>query len=307
MVIKTSYIINPICGKGRGNKFISSVQNIVTKNEFTDELYITKYKGHARQIASQFDNTSRRVVVFGGDGTFNEVINGLHNNPACSVTIIPIGSGNDFARNVGAIKPKNTFSKIKLFPEKKNYFDIGRINYKELNNNVVKTHYFASSCGIGFDAKVSFLSNKQSFLTGLPLYLTNVFRALITYEPIEVTGSVDTSYINGRKILINFGNTSTSGGGFRLTPEAKIDDGYLDYMGADNLHRVKILSLLPKAIFGKHISHPKVFYKKFQSAKINLKTPSIMHADGEIISEMVTEFEIKCERGKIKYQDAELE
>lgn len=285
-------IINPTAGKGNGLHFYKSMKDKLPGLIPNLEIILTSKKGQIREILEK-NKEIETLFVAGGDGTFHEVVNALTSPEVFPITLLPIGSGNDFARALG-LRNKNPEQIIELW-RNKSFFnvDIGEFHYREHGKHEIIIERFHNSCGSGFDAVVTHLSNQNKFLRGLILYLYSVIKALFKYESINATASFDNAtLVTGKKLLIAVGNSETSGGGFKLTPGSSISDGILKVVMANALSVPSILHLLPKAIFGTHLTDPRVKVVDFKHCKINFVDPVIVQSDGEIISTIIDEIEI---------------
>lgn len=296
--MKTYFLVNPIAGRGRGRKMIEPISEMIKGYPEQFELYVTECRGDATKFAQSIRNTKSVLLCFGGDGTLNEIINGLGAYSEVILSIFPIGSGNDFARSVNQ---KLSISEIvrKVSDPKFENIDIGQVKFK-INGNLT-IHYFLNSCGIGFDALSAYYSNQKSILRGLPLYLKAVFNSLVKYQPFFFEAYIDANpKISGLKMMISIGNGKTSGGGFYLTPKAQIADGLLDIAIAEHLNLLKILVLLPRAINGDYINTQYVKYLKFKKASFCIEPGNYIHTDGEVLSKSVKEFEIEIIKSSLK-------
>ncbi len=285
-------IINPVAGKGKGLHFYNTMKDKLSNLIPDVRIVLTTRKGEIKEIINRYAPINA-LFVAGGDGTFHEVVNALHEPDEFPITLLPIGSGNDFARALGLKKHKP--SEIIELWAKKSFFhiDLGEFSYREHGKTEFITEKFHNSCGSGFDAVVTHLSNRNKILTGIVLYLYSVIKALFKYESIDSRAVFDgTTQIHGKKLLIAIGNSETSGGGFKLTPGSSITDGILKMVTADALSVPSILHLLPLAIFGKHVTDPRVTIVDFRNCVINFMKPVIVQSDGEIISTTIEEIKI---------------
>jgi len=286
-----------VAGRGRSKKLLPKLQKLLQDKGFNSEIYITEKKGSAREFVSGIDDQFKTVVSVGGDGTLNEILNGINFNNDIKLSILPCGSGNDFAKainvekniekNVNSIFNNNTEIKV----------NVGRITYWENMNSDNKTHYFINSCGIGFDALVAHLIMKNKYLVGLPLYLSAVIKALFKFSPIDVKYEFDGNKFEGIKLLISIGNGKTSGGGFVLNPFAELSDNKLDACIINNFPRLKIIKHLSKAIKGKHYLIDGIDIHQFKDLRVNLAKPYYLHIDGEVITDCLNDAKIEiCDK-----------
>lgn len=299
MTERVLLIINPVAGKGRGKKLEHKITRLAKSTYPEIDIYFTLEKNDACHFMRKNHATYQKVFVAGGDGTLNEICNSLPENPGFILYVLPIGSGNDFARANGLISRKHedifTHSKNGVFKT----CDYGTITVITSSNQRIQSNFF-SSCGSGFDAQVSKISNRKTFLTGLPLYISSVFKALTALSFVDVTVTIHDRTEAGEKLLVAVGNTATSGGGFRLTPHADISDGKLDIMIAEKMRVHEIIRLLPKAIFGKHLLDKRVVYTQGETIKMEYKTPAIIHRDGELLTEEASSAEINIKKASVR-------
>lgn len=292
--MKTIIIVNKLAGKGKAFKVYQSIKDIV-ENVDSIKIFFTNHPGELGKICSEFKNEKCKIIIMGGDGTVNSVINGLGIKSNCSVAVAPIGSGNDFAKEFSWYHDKNYRNMLERIIASEEYSkcDVGEIRYVSHENKNFN-HLFLSSCGIGFDALVSAMSRKINYLRGLPLYLAAVVKSLTKYKAVDVISASHETNLIGSKLMVSIGNTKYAGGGFMLNPAAKIDDGILNACIPHYLKISKILQVLPKAIHGSHINLPEVKMLNFEKIAFEFGAPQYLHADGEVISESVSGCEIIC-------------
>jgi diacylglycerol kinase (ATP) len=208
------------------------------------------------------------------------------------ILLLPIGSGNDFARAIGSLgKPlEEIFSAFASGQTKIIKSDVGLIRFRKNGENEFSERKFISSCGIGLDAFIAQLSNRSSILKGLPLYLSSALKAIFTFKPMRLSIIIDGKEAeNGMIHLAAIGNTPSSGGGFHLTPEALIADGLHNLTVAKAMPVFSLLKLLPQAIHGTHIHDPRVKTHKFTECHITLERPEFVHCDGEVLGDSIIE------------------
>lgn len=297
--MKYLIILNPEAGKGRGKKLINDFKSL-TDNSINYELILAEKQGDAKQIASEHSEISDIIIAVGGDGTAHEVLNGLGTDSKAIMGVLPIGSGNDFARSLhlnGTLE--HNFDILFNKPKIKS-IDSGIVKISDFGSREFTIHYFANSIGIGFDGLVAYLGQKNKYLKGIWLYLYSVGKAIFSFKNMFLEAKFDDRFVEGDKLLIAVGNGKTAGGGFLLNPDAEISDDKLNVCISKNLTKFRLLTLLPKAVFGKHKNEPEIELFEFRNAKIQLKSPQIVHSDGEILSTNAEEIEINIIPGKLK-------
>lgn len=300
--MKYHFILNPVAGRGKAYRAIKYIRNLLRNLNIEHEFSITSYPGHATEIASKAKNNCKVVTAIGGDGTVNEVINGLSNSD-CGLGLIPLGSGNDFAKAINMSLNIDESLNIILL-NKYNHIDIGKVKTEVNNDNtyiIKEERYFINSIGIGFDATVALESKKIKFLRGLPLYLISTFNAFLKYRAPNFKLKIDELIYNNKYFLITIGNGISSGGGFKLTPKAKLDDSKFDVCFVEDLNFFKIIKMLPSAIKGLHDKYKEdVHFEKARFIEITSDSHFNVHADGEIVGQNVNKATIELIPWKIK-------
>lgn len=285
-------VLNPYSGRGQAGKVRDQVSSVLRSAGITYTLAETTGVGDAIVLARQARlDGHQTVVAAGGDGTVSEVVNGLAQaadaaGPVGNLGILPLGSGNDFADMVGIPRDLAAAARI-LAGGQMRCCDLGYARVTAAGQTVER--YFANSVGAGFEAQVTIESNKIERLRGVAIYVVAAVRALLHYRTpdIELTWVDAAGAAQVRKgpvLLISVGNSPRSGGGFYLTPTARLDDGLLDLGIADAIARWRVLLLLPKALQGNHVTDPAFALTQVRSVQIVSPDELPVHLDGEVIS-----------------------
>jgi len=294
-------LINPAAGNWRGVKVIDTIKKYLAKKRINHHIEVSQSPGHISDLVKKLSKNFTHLVSVGGDGTLNELINGIDITSLNTIGLLPIGTGNDFARNLNLHNDINHNLDLIFNSNKHSSFDIGQSIIYENGSSIKKSHRFINSLGIGFDALVAKINQKSKHLSGLISYLYAVILALIKRKDINVEIELDNiTKLIGKKLLIAIGNGFTTGGGFYLTPDAKINDNKLDICIIDSVSTLKILSSLPKALFNKLNEVKEASLLKFTNAKIVIQEPALIHTDGEIISENAEKIEISILKNELK-------
>jgi len=285
-----TFIVNPAAGKGAGKRVFRSIQSELESRNIEYELVETTGPGHA--TSESRNAVTDTVVSVGGDGTINEVVNGLAGSTK-TLGIIPAGSGNDFIKSVGV--PRKPFQALQaLLNGVKRAVDVGTVicdDSKEGGGNFER-RLFVNGVGAGFDAAVAARTREIRFLSGTALYVLAVLQTLGKYRPPEFTILSGSFTRTSRGLLIAVGNGKCAGGGFYLTPDARVDDGLLDICSVDDKNIIQILRLMPRVMRGKHHNVPGVKFFKEKNLSIFAAEPFYVHADGEIVGADVRRVEI---------------
>lgn len=271
---KWFFIANATAGRGKTGRKISALIQSLNEHKFDFEIELTKMPLHATDLARVAAENFHKIVVVGGDGTLNEVVNGIMQSGRQSqinLGLIPEGGGNDFSMNFRLSNSIDKAIEI-LQKEKTQPVDVGKI----------ENFFFINALGLGFDAQVAGLSRQIKHLNGLPRYLMAVFKALIKLKEFNAEIIMDNCTVKDPFLLCSIGNGLSTGGGFLLTPEARVNDSLLDICLIQRVKRTRVLSLLPHAIKGKHLSQPEVVIH--QSRKIRVLSEQILpiYFDGEL-------------------------
>jgi diacylglycerol kinase (ATP) len=269
-------IANPIAGRGRGRETLLAAEEALHRQglQFTTEM--TSRPQEAMEIAQQAaEEGCELVVALGGDGTSNEVANGLlsSGNSKVALGMIPIGTGNDFASMFDTPADLEAVAR-RLQEGKTRLIDVGWINDR----------YFVNALGIGFDALASVEALKiQHFLSGMPLYLVAVLITLREYKIPHITVEFDGERLSMPMTMLCVANGKREGGGFLIAPDAKNDDGVFELLIAKGLGRLGILRLLPEVMRGTHVDKEPVTMARAKRVILDSPDPLPVHADGEII------------------------
>lgn len=299
-------ILNPNSGRGKGAKNENRIRQALTAANISFDLQKTQGMGHATQLARQARIDGHHIVVAaGGDGTISEVVNGLaqatpENECVRTLAILPLGSGNDFASAVGCSSYLHQ-AVTAITNRRTRRVDLGWLKLR--TGDYTQQRYFNNNLGIGLEAKVTEESQKIKFIRGMGLYLLGVFKALRYYTPCHLnlqwqSTTKEIQAISQSMLLISFGNSYRTGGGFSLNRDAKLDDGLLDFCFANNVSKPQILGLLWKVIIGSDINNSIVNKHQCRKAHISSEQTLLMHADGELI--VCDEIEIELQPHRLE-------
>ncbi len=290
----TLFIINPTAGNGNGKNFYEKYIKSESKKGIVS--FLTEFPGHAIALAREHASNFKNLIIVGGDGTVNEVFNGLDTLKSINIGIIPIGTGNDFAKNVGYKIKKIETLLNKFLNEVKSTitFQVYNAEFSEADKeNLIRQRKFVNAIGIGFDALVASIVNKKIKKGGILAYIQGVFEALKSLQYLEIEESSFIKNKNIDKFLITLGNTKTSGGGFYLSPHANFNKKELAITIIDKISKTKIVRALPLALFNLIHLVKEVSLLKAEEVYIKFAQPTVCHCDGEIISEQLKSLRVK--------------
>ena len=271
--MKLLFIINPIAGTGNTRDAIPIIDKFCSSRNIEYAVYQTKKPGEATQVVRDACKEYSAVIAVGGDGTVLEVTNGL-TGTGIPLGILPLGSGNDFAR---AVNIPSGFSNIKealkIIADKPAVpVDLASYNGRA----------FLNIASIGFDAEIiRDLHKVKRFIKGKSSYFVSVFVKFLTYKPKKVEYIIDGSRVVKNTFLAAICNGICYGGGMKVNPNGSITDGLLDIIHIEPVPRYKIPILLFKFMKGEHLSLPVV--ETFKCKEVTIKSDNALevNVDGE--------------------------
>lgn len=243
------FIVNPTAGRGRTGKLVDDLHRVLKDRGIEYDLVLTRQAGHGQELAEKASSEGWPVVVaVGGDGTMNEVLNGIMvGNRATALGVMPTGTGNDLARTLGI--PLDFAGAVdRLLAGQSRTIDVGRDN----------DGFFSIVCGLGFAADVMHHVNTHHapWLRGPLAIAAGVISVVNTLHPTRFRVEIDGKSWDSDLVAVFVLNTRFTGGGMMVSPQAAPDDGLLDVVLIRKISRLALLGLLPKVYSGKHLGHP---------------------------------------------------
>lgn len=301
------FIVNQTARTGKSRQVWAEIRTILKEKNVDYKAFRTKYKGHATELARQISNlpeASIRLVIVGGDGTINEVVNGIQNFDRVLLGIIPAGSGNDFARGIGITKNIRENMEHILSSDTYHAYDIGRVSSPEIE----LPRYFAISSGFGMDAivcKKALTSKLKTVLNKLHIgkltYLLITLQTLLSMETVSekviFDGEQEVAY--SKLIFSAAMNTFAEGGGVPMAPKASADDGRISLSSAHGVPKYLTFCVLPFLVLAKHEKLPCFDIREFKTCDITLSAPMVLHADGEYLGDVKT-VRFECLQGRMR-------
>lgn len=247
-------------------------------------LYATQKMGDAARLTREaIEEGAQIVVAAGGDGTLGEVVGAIiESGEAVTVGVLPMGTGNDFARTLGVWgQPKQALDAI--FEGNTRRVDVGQIECEGI------AQFFVNVAGSGFDALVAKRINEWGHrpalrhARGVGAYLLAVAREMTTFRSFDLALELDGERIETGAVLVAVANAKSYGGGMLVCPHARLDDGLFDVCVIQSVSRTQFLRAFPGVFAGKHVSHPRVMMRRCRSIRIESEQNIPILADGEII------------------------
>ncbi len=282
------------------SKLKAHLTRVAEENRAQVEWVSTQAPEHAIALAEEAAaNSCDLVVAVGGDGTVNEVVNGLmragHQYNATTLGVIPVGSGNDFAWHAG-VPMDDTIACQRLFDGQTRLVDVGLI--READG---RERYFDNGCGIGFDGVVSVEAKRLKWLPGFLVYLVAVLKTLIFHHQAPALRiHLDDRELIKPTMMLTIGNGRRHGGAFFVTPQAELDDGLFEICIAGEFSRPGMVAIIPRFMRGTHVTHKKIHMDRARQVKVEAPVPQAIHLDGEIFATDARQFDITLIPGALR-------
>lgn len=273
------FIYNPIAGKGKSRRFFDRMKAMLAKKGVPHRFYETHGRGEAREIADRLTEPAGKgdidIVSMGGDGTLNEVLNGLRDPSNVRLGIVPCGSGNDFAAIAGI--PDTPEGALALLTD-------GQAKYTDyLECAGVRG---INAIGTGIDVDILRRFNRMKLLKGSAAYLASLILTLFEYRPRRFSELLGGEERPHRAFIACAGNGQCIGGGIPICPEAKIDDGLMDIVIVDDIRRTRIPGAFMKLMKRKIMQLPTTRFRRDTRLCIRADGPMPIQIDGEIYDDL---------------------
>lgn len=267
--MKTLFIVNPVAGRNSSFKIWNDIKANINCSY---ESVLTKAPGDAARIAADAAKQGfTRVVAVGGDGTVSEVVNGIAGTDI-ELGIIPAGSGNDFAKALNI--PQKPIDAL-VVVEKGQSLEVDLGKYDK--------GYFINVAGAGFDAETLNTNENTKFLRGTLAYTVSVLWTLFRYSPRKAIIEIDGKTYHRKLWLAAVANGKYFGGGMKISPDAKIDDGLFDICLVNEISKLDFVRFFPKVFNGSHKDIKAFEVIRGKNVKIEFDAQTVAQADGEII------------------------
>jgi YegS/Rv2252/BmrU family lipid kinase len=327
---KTRLIVNPVSANGKTAGRWPPIQKLLQTQGLEFDHVFTERPGHATALARQaVADGCQLIVAVGGEGTLNEVVNGLVSPegtvpPGVVLGIIPSGTGTDFVRTLGI--PRDCLQACQcLLRAETIAVDLGEVEYAPLGpsagsgQRLTSSHppdqtgllhrYFINVAGLGFDGEVIERVNRNSkALGGTIPYLTSLFITLVSYQNkhIELTmdgqtlrlAQGDTALRRLNSVIVS--NGRYFGGGMFIAPHADLQDGLFDVIILGDLNKLEFAQNVPKVYNGTHLTHPKVSEYRAREVRVVSQERMLIQADGELVGMAPATFRLLPQAIRVK-------
>ena len=285
MPIRPCVLLNPAAGRGSARKKLEALKPSLA-DLGVEHFFETRSSGDERQQAqAAIEQGFETIIVFGGDGTCSGVANAiLERSPKCRLCVIPVGTGNDFAKTLGVMN---------LTPIQVCELAVNGVASR-IDVGVTGGRYFVNSCGFGFDASVLEASQRVRFLKGDAVYIYSALRQLFSYEGTDIEVGGVLGFGRQRMLMAIVSNGRFLGGAFKIAPQASVLDGKLDacFLGDSNVaERVR---LFIGAMRGTHLGMRSVSAANVQHLTLTFPSKPLMEIDGELRRATSPTVELTC-------------
>ncbi len=293
-------MVNPKAGSNKGKEDWPEIKKQLESEKLEFDFVFTEYQRHAIQLVSQaIEKGYRKFISVGGDGTLNEVINGIfkkHRNLASEIIlgVITVGTGNDWGRTHHM--PDNYSEMVKIIKAQKLFsHDLGKAKYRYDGED--ESRYFINIAGMGFDALVAKRVNtlKEKGYRGLMVYMYSLLSSLFQFKPTQITlWSGAEKLYSDNTFLTAIGICKYNGGGMKLLPDAIPDDGLFDVTVIRKVPRLKVLVNIKNVFDGSFVKLKEV--ERFRANKLTVVSdpPHALNleTDGESLGNSPLDFEV---------------
>ena len=263
--LRSALLINPKSGSGRGNRVAESFRDILCPNE----IYISQSVDHTTEIVKDLINRNFELVMTaGGDGMVHSAIQNL---AMSDVALLPLpgGTGNDFVRALNI--PLNV----------RNFDWLEKLRFTQVDLASTDTQYFCAILSSGFDSRVNERANLLKWPKGRQKYNLAMIQELITFDSMPFHIIIDGTEYHRDAMLMAVANSSSYGGGMKICPNARLDDGLLDVLILNQVSKFEFIKVFPKVFKGTHIKHRQV--ELLRGAEIEIFADATAYADGEYL------------------------
>jgi YegS/Rv2252/BmrU family lipid kinase len=303
MTKSITFIINPASGFGKTKKLIKPLIKEIRSQKSDAKIHLTQHALHAISLTkSAIKNGSERIVVIGGDGTLNEVVNGffdqhgnLHSSDV-SIAMVPSGTGSDFCRSIES--PKNIQQAIDIaINGKSRPCDVGLVEAHDAHGQKIKRHFINVS-SLGISGLVAGLMRHITRRFGpTAAYFLSTAQAISAFDAptIVVTDSSGSEQTINKCSLLSFANGRFYGSGMKIAPHARLDDGLFDVVAISDLSLLFFLMHGYKVYQGKHLDLPSVSVSQASICHVRSlsPTPVYIETDGELFAELPATYSMR--------------
>ena len=273
---RANILVNPVAGGGQCRKLYPAVVHRLREAGVVCDVTVSRYAGQITEFASELAARGyETVVACGGDGTINEVINGIAGTDT-ALGLVPMGTANDFAVNMGISRDIDLACAI-IRQRRVRKIDLVKVNHDK---------FFGATACLGFDAEVAAFASIRRKEKSNP-FLLHVLGGILkffSYKPGTVELRFDGQRYFGDIFLVAFGNIRSYARGMLITPGAIFDDALLDICVVRRMPKRKVLSIFPSVYKGTHVNYREVTMYRARTVYVQSLGPMDLYADGDFMA-----------------------
>ena len=279
--MKATVIINPTAGRGRALRLLPQVEKTLKESGEDFTVRVSQSPEDPPRLAREAIAAGAQMIVAGGGDGTSQMVAGALLESQTILGILPLGRGNDFARGLGI--PKDPLEACRILTEGQiREVDIGHVGQDKIYLNMA---------GAGFDGEATSRANRL-WIKGAFAYFLSVFLTLISFRPVTFTLEHDRGTWKGKAMMIGVANSTTYGGGMRLAPDAKVDDGLFDLVIIKEVGKLEFVRVFPRVYQGTHILHPAVEVLRTTCVQMACSAPFDLYADGDRMAPLPLRLEV---------------
>jgi len=280
--VRIIILLNPAAKRGQARRQLARALEVFRQRGVHFDVRESQSSQHLMALARRAcEDKPDLIVSAGGDGTHHYVINGLFGSEI-PLGLLPMGTGNDFAKGVGM--PMNLPAAAATLLK-------GPV--REIDLAQVGAAVYGCVAGVGFDSTVTRYANEHArWLSGPLAYTWSLICCMHKYRPQRLEIIADGNSFSEEVLFAVVGNNASYGGGIRLAPRARLDDGVLDVCIVPYLTRLELLRWFPRAYRGEHLNHPRIKYLQARKIKLNAASRMELFGDGEFLQELPATIEV---------------
>ena len=284
------FLVNPASGNGSTGKRWPSLYQRAHELGLDGDVLLSERPGHLTELARQAAGQGRLLVVVGGDGTVNEVVNGIAGTGA-ELAVLPNGTGQDFGRTHDI--PSGFDEAVRVAQSgRSREVDVGRVTYRDESGQEA-TRVFANVSSAGMSGAVARRANSMSkALGGRTTFYYALVREFARWRNSEVTVRVDGDERRGPMHDVIVANGRWHGGGMKLAPDAQPDDGLFDVVQIGDVTKLDFVTPSPKQYSGGHVGHPRVEVLRGAAVDVDAVVPLPLELDGEVAGTTPARYEV---------------
>jgi len=287
--VKLKLVYNPMAGRGRARRHADEVAAYLRSRGAVVDAHASASPADLTRVAAEGSRSGYdRVVVCGGDGTVNLAVRDFDLERG-TLALVPLGSGDDFARVLGIPRTVKEACDVVLS---------GQV--REVDVALANGIRYLGVAGLGFDSECARFANEQvKFLRGSVVYLYAILRVLPRFTPLPVHIGMENGKRTEEIMFAVVGSTRQYGGGIRIVPDARADDGLLHYCIVHRTSRLQLLLTLPLAYTGRHVTKPFVEIGRGRVFHFDSGRPLDVYADGELVTQTPVEFRLEKQKLRV--------